>query len=833
MRHENGTTTRRLPGATGLTFVLLAPLIGAACGSPPPPKTPAPTAPAVVAEVHERVVPHTCGARAKIAEMFGHSAPAPAPAPDEAPDTAPPPLSTAGSSALGGNQAYRLVAPATVLIRTPAGFGTGVVVDPKGYVLTNHHVIESGEQKDFIVTVEVQLGELTPTGRMTRIDKTYEGTVVKDDPVRDIALVRLKDPPANLTSVKLAKSAPQIGEKVMSIGNAGIGFLWAAKSCSVASVGERQQDTSVLAGFDCTETDPSMTADAAERQRKQCEDMKKQVTDAFTGTAQGLAIQTDCAVTHGDSGGPLVNVAGELVGLNQSIAADMATASFHVHVDELRDFTTKYGEEGVAIVPDPLCEGGLNPHLEDLDLDGTPDTVVSQTPMTIQALLTGQKPKSGFLIDLDQDHFSKPHAELDPFDAEIALINEGQRALVFYDTDNDGHFDLLLVDSKNRGKPDAAYRLDNDGHITKDTGSLPEHDLDVSLVKKTELSARLGKIATAIGGAGYVSPTALAAAAKASALPDPLAVGTQGRFVDSDANGKSDALFARGSYSRGFLLDPDEKTASAFKPNDSAEDALKAKSVAPEVSILFQGTNAWAYYDTNDDGKFDLVLATQAASSSGGLFATSAFRLTPGGDMTPAPDQLGRNVLRAAIVTAPRVRTELRLTGYDIAQDEAGGSLPDARPPKGHYMFHEVKGFPRATVIEAIGGTNFARGTLIDLDASAQVPETADPEKVANDPKVHAEMAVLRRAEGAWYYYDTDGDHKFDLVLFVPLGAETPTAAYRLKVDKADKTAMTLEADPSAVSGKPIRCKSAWKNKALGAKCEAVASKLFSASAGE
>jgi hypothetical protein len=94
-------------------------------------------------------------------------------------------------------------------------------------------------------------------------------------------------------------------------------------------------------------------------------------------------------------------------------------------------------------------------------------------------------------------------------------------------------------------------------------------------------------------------------------------------------------------------------------------------------------------------------------------------------------------------------------------------------------------------------------------------------------------MAVLRRAEGAWYYYDTDGDHKFDLVLFVPLGAETPTAAYRLKVDKADKTAMTLEADPSAVSGKPIRCKSAWKNKALGAKCEAVASKLFSASAVE
>jgi S1-C subfamily serine protease len=831
MRHKNGATGRRLLRATGLGLVLFPTLLVVACGSPPPPKAPAPAASAV-AEVHERIVPHTCGARAKIAQMFGHSSAAPTPAPDEAADTAPPPLSTADSGALAGNQAYRLVAPATVLIRTPSGFGTGVIIDPKGYVLTNHHVIESGEQTDFVVQVEVQLGDLTPTGRMSRIDKTYEGTVVKDDPVRDIAIVRIKDPPANLASVKLAKSAPQIGERVMSIGNAGIGFLWAAKSCSVASVGERQEDASILAGFDCSHTDPSMTADVADRQRKLCEDTKKKVTDAFTATAQGLAIQTDCAVTHGDSGGPLVNAAGELVGLNQSIASDLATASFHVHVDELREFTAKYGEDGVAIVPDPLCEGGLNPHLEDLDLDGTPETVVSQAPITIQTLLAGAKPKSGFLIDLDQDHFSKPHAALDPFDSEIAFINQGDRALVFYDTDNDGHFDLLLVDSKKRGKPDAAYHLDNDGHVTKSTGSLPERDLDISLVKNMDLGARLGKIATAIGGASYASPVALAAAAKASALPDPLAVGTDGRFVDSDSNGKSDALFASGSYSKGFLLDPDEKTVGAFKPDDSAAEALKTKAVAPEVSILLQGPHAWAFYDTNDDGKFDLVLATQAAST-GGLFATSAFRLTPGGDMTPAPDQLGRKLLRTAIVTAPRVRTALRLTGYDFAQDEAAGSLPDPRPPVGHYMFHEVKGLPRGTVIESIGGTDFARGTLIDLDASARVAETADPEKVAHDPKVHAELAIMRRVEGSWYYYDTDGDHQFDLVLFVPSGAETPTAAYRLKVGKTDKTAVTLEADPSAIAGRPIRCKTAWKSKALGAKCQAVASKLFIASSVE
>src|SRR5438094_219751 len=46
-------------------------------------------------------------------------------------------------------EVYRKVAPATVLIRTPNGFGTGIVVDPRGFVLTNHHVVAGGELVDF------------------------------------------------------------------------------------------------------------------------------------------------------------------------------------------------------------------------------------------------------------------------------------------------------------------------------------------------------------------------------------------------------------------------------------------------------------------------------------------------------------------------------------------------------------------------------------------------------------------------------------------------------------------------------------------------------------
>jgi hypothetical protein len=163
--------------------------------------------------------------------------------------------------------------------------------------------VSNGRKKEFVVSVDVDLGELTPSGRMTRKEKTYEGTVVKIDPIRDVAIVKIEDPPAKLTSVKLAKSAPQVGEKVIAVGHAGVGFLWAAKSCGIASIGERQRDSSRLAGFECGSMDPSLTPEQAEREKKRCDERKKQMTEALEAVTQGLALQTDCAITHGDGWG--------------------------------------------------------------------------------------------------------------------------------------------------------------------------------------------------------------------------------------------------------------------------------------------------------------------------------------------------------------------------------------------------------------------------------------------------------------------------------------------------------------------------------------------------
>lgn len=810
---------------SGALFVVSG--VAIACGgSRPPAVAPAagPQAKAAApgrAEVRERITPHSCGTRTKVAQLLGQSAPAPAPLPEASADSAPPPTSMAANTRLAGNQAYRVVAPGTVLVRTDRGMGTGVVIDPRGYVLTNYHVVADGQQKDFVIKVNVTFGDLTATGRMTRQEKSYDAVVVKADAVRDMAIVRVIDAPPKLTTVKLAKSAPQIAEKVISVGHAGIGFLWAAKTCNVASIGERQQDASILAGLDCTRSDPASTAEQAARQKKACEDQKKTMADAFLSKTQGLAVQTDCAITHGDSGGPLVNGAGEIVGLNQSISADLATASFHVHLDEIRDFTAKFPEEGVAILPDAYCDGGMNPTLEDIDLDGVPDTLVTRGG----AGLLGGFDRMGILIDLDQDHFTRKKAPLDTFDAEIALLSIRDTTYVWYDTDGDSRFDLLLVDKGNKGRPDLAYRLDAEGRAKEDKAALPAHDLDARLVSDRSLHARLGKIATAVGGAKYISPDALTAS-KAVTLPDPaLGAGTQGRLVDSDGNGKPDLVFVRGSFSRGLLIDADEDSIGSQKEGDSAEELLKAKKVDAEISVIVQGNTVWAMYDTDNDSKFDLALMTTNGTDESWLYASNAWKIGPNREMTPAPDQMGRKLLRPGLVALPRAVTAFRGSSYDIAADEAMGSLPDPRSPKGNFQFRDLKGLPKGTVIEAQSLTSSA--ILVDLDRDSKLAASADPEKVVNDGKFDAEVAIVTRGGAEWIYYDTDGDKQFDFVLFIAAAGQDPSQAYRLVKSATAKGGFALEVDSKSVTGRPIRHKSVFKDKAMAARWKLVASKMF------
>ncbi len=812
-----------------VSAIVFASCVAVACGGspPPPPKTPPPVAkaPPPPEPVRETIVPRTCAARTRLAQLLGKTEAPPTAAAEQAADTPPPPTSVASSAKLASNQAYRVVAPSTVLVRAERGFGTGVVIDPKGYVLTNYHVVADGSKKDFVITVDVTFGDLTATGRMNRQAKSYSAEVVKVDPVRDLAIVKVKEPPPKLVAAKLAKSAPQIAEKVMSIGHAGIGFLWAAKTCNVASIGERQQDSSIIAGVDCGHPDPALSATQAERQKKACEDQKKQMTDALASKTQGLALQTDCAITHGDSGGPLVNMAGEIVGLNQSISADLATAAFHVHLEELRDFASKYPEVGTPVLPDPYCDGGFEPSLEDLDLDGVAESLVAKGGTT----MFGGYDRMSLLIDLDQDQSKRGASAKEGFDAEVALLNVHGTTYVWYDTDDDSRFDVMLVDKDNDGAPENAYRIDAQGRLTEDPKSLPKHDLSGKFVKNAALHPRLGKVATAIGGAKYVSERTLAAANDSNTVPDPYAAGgTEGRALDTDGNGRSDTAVMRTAFSRVTLIDADEDSLGKVKPGEAVEALAKTRKIDAEVAVVVQGSSVWALYDTDNDAKFDLALSAKSSDASG-LFATAAFRIGGSGAPVALPEHLGRRLLRPGLVAFPRAEGAMRGLSSELATDEGLGTLPSPIPPRATFRTREVKGSPDGSVVETLAYPYSVQ--LFDVDHNSKIPPKGDVQKVVADGKFDAEVALVRRmgSDGfaTWVYYDTDGDGKFDLVLYAPKSNQDPTQAFRVKKGPGDKT--TLEVDSSMIAGRPIRHKSVFKDKALAAKWKTLANAVFKA----
>jgi serine protease Do len=147
--------------------------------------------------------------------------------------------------------------------RPSYGVGSGFIVDPKGYILTNQHVVQGATR----ITVGLQNGEEL-RGRVVGVDEETDVAVVKVETTKDLPTVKLGDS----TNV-------QVGDWVLAIGSP-FGL-----------------DQTVTAGIIST--------------------LQRQ-TPYFTNFQQFL--QTDAAINRGNSGGPLVNMRGEVIGINSQIA---------------------------------------------------------------------------------------------------------------------------------------------------------------------------------------------------------------------------------------------------------------------------------------------------------------------------------------------------------------------------------------------------------------------------------------------------------------------------------------------------------------------------------
>jgi len=143
------------------------------------------------------------------------------------------------------------------------GTGSGVIISPDGYIITNNHVVDGAE------SIEVT----------TNDNKTYTAELVGTDPTTDIALLKIESVD-NLNYATFGDSnVTKVGEWVLAVGNP----------------------------FNLTSTVTAGIISAKSR------DLSGNNTQSF--------IQTDAAVNPGNSGGALVNINGDLIGINTAISS--------------------------------------------------------------------------------------------------------------------------------------------------------------------------------------------------------------------------------------------------------------------------------------------------------------------------------------------------------------------------------------------------------------------------------------------------------------------------------------------------------------------------------
>lgn len=181
---------------------------------------------------------------------------------------------------------YRQASPAVANILTKAteydffmdpvpveGAGSGFVIDPRGYILTNFHVVQEAQ------SIEVVLGD----------QSRFPAKIIGADQRNDVALIKIDPKDKKIVALPLGDSgAIQVGQKVLAIGNP-FGFQSTLTTGVVSALGRTVQ--------------------------------------TGQNTFIDEAIQTDAAINRGNSGGPLINSHGEVIGINSAIYTPTGTTA--------------------------------------------------------------------------------------------------------------------------------------------------------------------------------------------------------------------------------------------------------------------------------------------------------------------------------------------------------------------------------------------------------------------------------------------------------------------------------------------------------------------------
>jgi len=178
--------------------------------------------------------------------------------------------------------------------RKAEGVGTGVIVDSRGYILTNSHVINDGDVEE--VTVLLSDGE------------NLQSKVLWNDPILDLAVVKVEK--TNLPVADLGDSNNLvIGETAIAIGNP-LGTLF-----------ERSVTAGIISG------------------------LNRSIPIGYSESIDSL-IQTDASINPGNSGGPLLNAEGEVIGINTAKIQSGEGLGFAIPVNIAKPIVDEFIEKG-------------------------------------------------------------------------------------------------------------------------------------------------------------------------------------------------------------------------------------------------------------------------------------------------------------------------------------------------------------------------------------------------------------------------------------------------------------------------------------------------------
>lgn len=180
------------------------------------------------------------------------------------------------------------------------GTGSGAIIDPRGYILTNNHVIEDAHK------LEVTLAN----------GKKHMAKLIGSDPDTDLAVVKIEVPKEKLTVIPLGSSANlKVGQKSIAIGNPfGLGQTLTAGV--ISSIGRTMRSS--------------------------------------TGSLVEDIIQTDASINPGNSGGPLIDSSGYLIGITTAIFSPTGASvgiGFAIPVDTARRVVSDLIEKGYYSYP--------------------------------------------------------------------------------------------------------------------------------------------------------------------------------------------------------------------------------------------------------------------------------------------------------------------------------------------------------------------------------------------------------------------------------------------------------------------------------------------------